>query len=271
MRLPRPSATALFSLVLSGVLLWFCLRLGLSVWLPAPTPAAEFAWLAKTYGPEHHSEFLEEWIVRDVFQDRRGGVFLDVGAADFKEKNNTYFLDTQLGWSGIAIDAMDYANGYRVARPRTRFFRFFVSDRSDTVVEFYELKRNNAASSGDKDFVNRFGETPTVRRVETITLDRLLDTAGVPHVDFVSLDIELGEPKALAGFDIRRFQPTLVCVEAHAEVRQALLDYFARNGYVVLGKYLRLDTRNLYFAPLGQPGPPPFPPDVVAADTRQGY
>lgn len=271
MRFLRPSRTALLSLVLCGALLWLCLALGLRVWLPPPTPAAEFAWLAKKYGPEHHSEFLEEWITRDVFQDRRNGVFLDVGAADFKEKNNTYFLETELGWSGIAIDAMDYAAGYRVARPQTRFFRFFVSDRSDDVVEFYELKRNNAASSGDKAFVDRFGETATVRRVETITLNRLLDTAGVTHVDFVSMDIELGEPKALAGFDVGRFRPSLVCVEAHPEVRQAVLDYFARNGYVVLGKYLRLDARNLYFAPLDQPAPAAFPPDVVAADTRQGY
>lgn len=267
----RPSATALLSLVLTGALLWLSLALALRVWLPPPTPAAEFAWLARTYGPERYSEFVEEWIVRDVFQNRPGGTFLDVGAADFKEKNNTYYLETALGWSGIAIDALDYAEGYRVGRPRTRFLRFFVSDRSDDVVDFYELKRNNAASSGDKAFVDRFGETPTVHRVETITLDRLLDATSVTHVDFVSLDIELGEPKALAGFDVRRFHPSLVCVEAHAEVRQALLNYFARNGYVVLGKYLRVDTRNLYFAPLDQPAPPPFPPDVVAADTRQGY
>ena len=261
----------MLSLILSAALLWLCLRLGLRIALPPPPAAAEFEWLARTYGPARQSEFAEEWIVRDVFHDRRGGVFLDVGAADFKEKNNTYFLETGLGWSGIAVDALDYAEGYRVGRPRTRFFRFFVSDRSDDVVEFYELKRNNGASTGDKAFADRFGETPTVRRIETITLDRLLDTAGVPHVDFVSLDIELAEPKALAGFDIRRFQPALLCVEAHPEVRQALLDYFAEHGYVVLGKYLRVDPRNLYFAPLGQPTPRPFPPEVVAADTRQGY
>jgi hypothetical protein len=267
----RPSATALLSLLLTGALVWLSLRLALSVYSPSPAAPAEFAWLARTYGPERHSEFIEEWVIRDVFQNRRGGTFLDVGAADFKEQNNTYFLETALDWSGIAIDAVDYAEGYRVGRPRTRFLRFFVSDRSDDVVDFYEMKRNNAASSGDKAFVDRFGETPTVRRVQTITLDRLLDAAGIPHVDFVSLDIELGEPKALAGFDIRRFRPSLVCVEAHTEVRQALLDYFARNGYVALGKYLRVDTRNLYFAPLDQARPAPFPPDVIAADTRGGY
>jgi hypothetical protein len=65
------------------------------------------------------------------------------------------------------------------------------------------------------------------------------------------MDIELWEPKALAGFDIERFRPALVCVEAHPEVRQSLLDYFATHHYTVVGKYLRADDSNLYFAPIG--------------------
>jgi hypothetical protein len=41
-----------------------------------------------------------------------------------------------------------------------------------------------------------------------------------------------------------------VCIEAHSEVRQQILDYFARNGYVIVGKYLPADEHNLYFMPL---------------------
>jgi hypothetical protein len=77
-----------------------------------------------------------------------------------------------------------------------------------------------------------------------------LTQEGITKIDFLSMDIELAEPKALAGFEISRFRPELVCIEAHEEVRQALLDYFARNGYVAVGKYLRADTQNLYFTPL---------------------
>ena len=54
----------------------------------------------------------------------------------------------------------------------------------------------------------------------------------------MSIDIELWEPKALAGFDIDRFKPKLVCIEAHQQVRQQILDYFAHHRYVVVGKYL---------------------------------
>jgi hypothetical protein len=64
------------------------------------------------------------------------------------------------------------------------------------------------------------------------------------------MDIELAEPAALRGFSIERFRPALVCVEAHPEVRQQILDYFAAHNYTVVGKYLRADLDNLWFAPL---------------------
>ena len=64
------------------------------------------------------------------------------------------------------------------------------------------------------------------------------------------MDIELHEPQALAGFDLKRFRPQLVCIEAHPEVRQAILDYFTVGGYVVVGKYLRADPQNLWFTPV---------------------
>ena len=63
------------------------------------------------------------------------------------------------------------------------------------------------------------------------------------------MDIELWEPKALAGFSIQRFRPALACVEAHPEVRQQIIDYFVAHGYTLVGKYLRADTHNLYFMP----------------------
>jgi hypothetical protein len=65
------------------------------------------------------------------------------------------------------------------------------------------------------------------------------------------MDIELSEPKALAGFDIDRFKPALVCIEAHPDVRQRILNDFHAHDYVVVGKYLRMDVTNLYFEPAG--------------------
>lgn len=71
------------------------------------------------------------------------------------------------------------------------------------------------------------------------------------RVDFLSIDVELSEPKVLAGFSIGLYRPALVCIEAHPEVRQAILDHFVAHRYVVVGKYLRADAHNLWFTPSG--------------------
>jgi FkbM family methyltransferase len=203
------------------------------------------------YGPNRYSQFAEEWIIRDFFKDRRGGVFVDVGANHYKNDSTTFYLEEHLGWSGLAVEPLEqFAAEYKQFRPRTTFLPFFVSDVSDTRAKIYVLDKHTVVSSSDRKFTERTGANAREVDVRTITLNDLLPTHGIESFDFLSMDIELAEPKALAGFDVKRFRPELVCIEAHPEVRQSILDYFARNGYVLVGKYLTADEHNLYFTPL---------------------
>jgi hypothetical protein len=118
-----------------------------------------------------YSQFDEELVIRDFFQDRRGGVFLDVGASQ----------------------------------------------------------------PGDNS--------------ETTTLDKVLDDRGIQKIDFLSMDIEESEPAALAGFDIDRFRPELVCIEAVDRIQPQLLAYFEKHGYERIERYLERDAVNWYFTP----------------------
>ena len=207
--------------------------------------------IATRYGPQHFSRNWEEWLIRDFFNNRRNGIFVDVGANHFQRENNTYYLEKELGWSGIAIDALpEFGPDYTKYRPRTRFLALFVSDVPGETVPFFVPEQNKLVASGNREFTLKEGARADARQVPTTTLNVVLDQAGITAVDFLSIDIELAEPKALRGFDVDRFKPQLVCIESHEEVRQAILDYFARHRYVVIGKYLRADTQNLYFTPL---------------------
>ena len=84
--------------------------------------------------------------------------------------------------------------------------------------------------------------------VPAITLDDLLEQNGVEKIDFLSMDIEGHEPAALAGFDIERFAPELVCIEASGD-KEAILAYFAEHGYERIDRYLEFDVMNWYFKP----------------------
>ena len=209
----------------------------------------ELSQLEQRYGPSKHSEHADEWILKDFFGDRRAGVFVDVGANDYQRFSNTYYLETARGWSGLAIEPQaKFAADYTAHRPRTTFVPLFVSDESNREAVLH-VPSNDLVASGDDSFARSFSGPTTPTRVNTATLDDILDRFGVTQVDFLTMDIELAEPAALKGFSIRRFNTRLACVEAHPSVRQRILDYFAANGYVVAGKYLRADDANLWFVP----------------------
>jgi FkbM family methyltransferase len=208
--------------------------------------------LAKTYGPSHYSEHVEEWILKDFFKNRRDGVFVEVGANHHQRSSNTYYLEHALGWSGVAIEPqVKFAAGYREYRPRTTFVPLFISDVSNQRAVLYVTDKNDSVASGNREFTELWGAT-TPTPATTSTLDDVLDRLKIERIDFMSMDIELAEPQALAGFSIRRFNPELVAVEAHLPVRQQILDYFVQHNYVPVGRYWRADAHNIWFAPVGK-------------------
>ena len=174
----------------------------------------EFATLIATSDSTRHARTMEEMIIRDYFNDRRGGAFLEVGANDDGRKNTTHFLESELGWSGVAIGIPP------------------------------ELAPDYASHPSRTTLVTMATQVP----INTLTL--ALHRAGVSRIDLLFMTkVTLSDSKALAGLDIDRFQPSLVCIDANQDVRQQILDYFASHHYVVIGKYLRIDPNNLYFMP----------------------
>ena len=212
-----------------------------------PTEAERF--IAR-YGMPRYSRNLEEPLIRDFFQDRRDGVFLDVGANHYKNQSNTYYLESELGWSGVAIEPLtEFAADYATHRKKTIFVAAFASDVADSTIPFYVPQvGQKLMSSSNPTFASLITTAVTETTVPTTTINAVLAQANIQAIDFMSMDIELAEPAALRGFDITRYRPALVCIEAHLVVRQAIIDYFTTHGYRVVGKYLRADARNLYFA-----------------------
>ena len=197
-----------------------------------------------------YSQSQEELIIRDFFQDRTNGVFLDVGAATPIRNSNTAYLEKHLGWSGIAVDALpEYADSWKRRRPNSRYFNYLVTDHFDTVEPFYRSELPGI-SSVKKPFKDPAGNERSFEelQVPTNTLTRILEQNEISKIDFLSMDIEGAEPLALRGFDIDRFKPELICIEAKPANREMIRKYFADHGYEQIEKYLEYDMTNYYFA-----------------------
>lgn len=176
-------------------------------------------------------------------------MFVDVGSGDYKEMSTTYYLENHLEWSGIGVDALpEYAEGYERHRPATKFLNYIVTDHAGTTEPFYKVESMRELSATDEKLARQFGPVEVIE-VPTITLTDLLDRNGISRIDLLSMDIEESEPEALAGFDIDRFKPRLVCIEAHPSVQEQILEYFDRHGYERIDEYLEHDELNWYFRP----------------------
>jgi hypothetical protein len=211
--------------------------------------AMTLALLRGRYGPRLYSQWDEETLIRDFFHDRRGGFFVDVGSGHFKTGSNTLYLEEKLGWSGIAVDAnADFAADYARYRPRTKFFNFFVTDHASDAQPFF-ISNDWRVASSSREYASHLGGPAKEFSVPGISLNALLARNGVRKVDFLSMDIELGEPGALAGFDIATYRPDLVCIEMQRETAERIRAYFAAHGYRAVQRYLPLDPTNGYFVP----------------------
>ncbi len=199
-----------------------------------------------------YSQGNEELIIQDFFQGKTHGSFLDVGAANATARSTTYYLENHRAWSGIAIDALsEYAADYAKVRPRTRFFSYIVTDHSGTRQKFYRVHAAPSLSSTSEAREWDGVKLPAkARNVPTITLDELLAREQVARIDFLSMDIEGGEAMALAGFDIERYRPELVCIEVAPEHDVVVESYFSERGYARIEKYRKYDHVNRYYTPL---------------------
>jgi len=239
--------TGCVAFALCALLLCHCDRSGES-----PPPGADPDDI-HAYGEKLYSQKDEELVIRHFFSDRRNGFFVDVGCSHWMKHSTTLYLERHLGWSGIGIDALpDLAESYREHRPGTKFFQYIVTDHSGSLETLYVA---GPVSSIDEGWHKRFSfikAKPKEIQVPTITLNELLDQNGVEKIDFLSVDIEGAEPLALAGFDIERFRPDLVCVEAgrsQTEKRAELEAYFERHGYERMQQYFKYRTGSWYYRP----------------------
>jgi hypothetical protein len=65
------------------------------------------------YGTENPAENF----VINVLEKKRNGSFVEIGSNHFKDQSNTFYLESELGWSGIAVELdKDLADEYNQNR-----------------------------------------------------------------------------------------------------------------------------------------------------------
>jgi FkbM family methyltransferase len=158
--------------------------------------------------------------------DLDDGFFVEAGANDGYTQSNTWWLERFRGWRGVLVEPMpELSRQCCLERPAAVVVQAALVP-FDFEDEFVRMRFADLMSTVSGDHVDdertRFGTAvgwrdPYELDVPARTLTDVLDQAGAPDVDLLSLDVEGFEPQVLAGIDFDRRAPRWILVEVHDE------------------------------------------------------
>jgi FkbM family methyltransferase len=161
-----------------------------------------------------YAQNYEDVMARRALGDPERGFYVDVGAADPIENNATYYF-YERGWSGINVEPEPtYFKKLVDKRPRdTNLNLAIASERGEAeliVVSEREL------STLDASIAARYARSYRMRKitVRTLPLEDILEEHGTQPIDLLKIDVEGREGDVLKSFDLAKWSPKVLIVEA---------------------------------------------------------
>lgn len=191
------------------------------------------------------SQYGQDEFVADRL-NQRGGVFFDIGAYNGVTLSNTYYLETQLGWTGIAVEPSRDAFTRLQAERRCIVVNGCIAEAPGRT-QFLEIEGAAAMLSGRIDRFHPRHRTRIAREiaesggqerrvdVPCFTVEQLAREHGIERIDYLSVDTEGGELAILQSIDFRALDIRLVTVENnYADL--ALRAHMRRSGFELIAK-----------------------------------
>jgi FkbM family methyltransferase len=186
------------------------------------------------------SQFGQDfWVFGEVFNEKRQGYFVEIGAANGITLSNTFLLEKRYKWRGLCIEADPYLFG-DLKRVRNANCVNACLDAKEGEVAFV----SRALFSGivDDGTDNRPGadNAGTLLRVQTRTFASVLREQGAPQtIDYLSIDVEGAEDRILCGFPFEEYRFRCLTVE---RPKPALRDVLRRHGYILVRELPKFDA-----------------------------
>ena len=201
----------------------------------------------REYSRGSYSQEGEDMILRRIFDGKRKGFYVDIGAHHPKRFSNTYYFYKQ-GWRGINIDAAPGSmRAFNKVRPADINIEAPISRKKQTLTFYiFDDPALNGFSKQLSEQRSTSGQACKIIRItdlETLTLSEIL-TKHLPKgqlIDFMSIDVEGLDYDVLLSNNWNRFRPKIILVEILNKSLEDLLNHeitklLNSEGYVVTCK-----------------------------------
>lgn len=167
----------------------------------------------------------DEW-VDTFFKSKKNGYFLDIGAYDGVHLSNTYYLENELGWDGLCIDA------------DTDVYKDLDKNRNCKKINIAISNKSGISNFSQAGVSGRISEEGNIE-VNTTSIDKILIEFNCPKIiDYISLDVEGHEYNVLEMFPFSEYKFILMTVEHNLYLgsdanKKKINEILTKNGYSI--------------------------------------
>lgn len=176
----------------------------------------------------------DKWVC-ELLDYKENGFFIDIGAYDGIQTSNSYYLEKNLNWKGICIEANTHA------------FTKLQSCRSSINIHAAVSNYDGFCGFGE----DRIGGD---NQIQCFTLNTILLNHNVTNeIDYLSIDVEGHEHTIFECFDFEKWNIKLMTVEHNLycdgpEKKNKLFNLLSSKNFIrVINNALCLDTNPSYF------------------------
>jgi FkbM family methyltransferase len=181
-----------------------------------------------------YSQFGQDLeVIQNIFPNKRGGYFIELGAHDGITLSNTLLLEKKYGWNGLCIE------------PNPELFEKLKVNRSCNVSDGLAFSSEDVEinfSLGDlfggiTDHIDKYTNVKQSKQLllKTTTLTKLLESVNAPaFIEYLSLDTEGTELEILKGINFSKYTFGFMNIEHnYVEPRRTEIKEFLKSkGYV---------------------------------------
>lgn len=183
-----------------------------------------------------HAQFREDELLEEIFGDRAHGYCAEIGAYDGRTGSASYRFE-QRGWECLLVEPIPALFEQIKAHRSCLAVNCAVSSEEGEatffIAEHFEQISGLDMTAEQRDWIDGEGGTVQEITVRTATLDTLLEEAGFPELQFITIDVEGHEADVLGGFTLERHRPRVVIVEDNTvEGNKPMAAHLQSHGYV---------------------------------------
>lgn len=168
----------------------------------------------------------DKFVNETFFKNKKGGVFVEIGAYNGIHLSNSYFFEKELEWQGLCVEPIPEAFEELIKNRSCICVQGCVAAESG-IVDFLRLTGVSTLLSGvvdkyDPKHLERIDREQSlfpeevfknIIQVNCYTLNDLLEKNKFYNVDYLSIDTEGGELSILKSIDFQKFHIEIIDVE----------------------------------------------------------